>query len=235
MWRIFKFLGKVAFKLTVYAAFFITVLVLSTQSRQFHNWALTLKVVPTVVLVGSKDGNTRGTGFHLKLPSGNTYLVTNRHICIGSKDKKVLYAKEKEFSEKVIPRKIIKIFENVGLCLLEPFYNYDALSLASGMTQFQDIWYFGYPVHGQSIHMGEGKIKGVRIIDISKELKGGEGIKSKELITVEIDAPTFQGASGSPVVNGLGNVVGVVMAVDLKSHWGLVVPLGILLETFKNY
>src|SRR5574337_1014609 len=158
--RLLKFLYKSLYNLTKATAMLAIVLFLAIEGRQIHNIALTYKVAPSVVLIGNKKGSEFGTGYHLKMPSGKVYIVTNRHVCEMSENKKDIYVLEKTYTGRPLARKIIKMFDNADLCLVEPFYNYPALRLAYFNVQFQEVRYFGYPIRQSLLHIGEGKIKG---------------------------------------------------------------------------
>jgi S1-C subfamily serine protease len=78
-----------------------------------------------------------GTGFAVRAPSGQSYILTNDHVCEMSLDQKTLLVVDD--TENFIPRRIIQRADFTDLCLLEGMPGVEGLSLASNEPQNGDI------------------------------------------------------------------------------------------------
>jgi len=159
------------------------------------------------------------TGFEVKAPSGKIYTLTNAHVCELQKDG-FLLVEEKRHSDRFIPRRVLEIYEDNDLCLVEGMEGYSGLTLADDITVGQSAWEIGYPL-GQELNISKGCIKGFNTV--------------LKQYAAQTDVPTFPGNSGSPLVNMYGNVIGVVFASNPRTAWGSAVPLEMVKQFLKAY
>jgi len=182
------------------------------------------------------------TGFEVIAKSGKTYILTNAHVCgLRNKDN-LLQIQEKRYTGRFIPRRIIEVYQDNDLCLVEGFEGYPGLTLGDQPEISDNVTSIGYPM-GEALHIARGRIKNFTQVAILapdvpiEECKGDRFfIKNVNLLfftqdmcfrkyqATMSDIIIYPGNSGSPVVDGFGNVVGVVFASDSTTNWGVVVP-----------
>jgi len=160
-----------------------------------------------------------GTGVYINSPSGNTYILTNSHVCeyVAQDDNSVLieYA-----SKRYIKRHIIELSEVTDLCLVEALNDRSGLNLANSVNLNKVYTVIGYPYLGpQNTTVGE-------FLSLIKEDEIDEYISN---IFV------FPGSSGSPAVNDFGDIVGLSRAVDTRTNYGFFVPLKDIKEFLSIY
>lgn len=192
-----------------------------------------------------------GSGFHIKAPSGKTYILTNQHVCaVADKNQQLLV----ENSKKMVPRRVIAVYQKHDLCLIEALPGEDnGLRMASSVTIGEDIVLIGHPsgrpltlskgefVHKKFIPMVNLEIKSqeeCELID-GKWLEGGFFMPSvciEKISAFGISSPSYPGNSGSPVVNKWGNVVGVLFAGNrTQLNDSYMVPFHELKNFLKDY
>lgn len=145
------------------------------------------------------DYRRMATGFHIEF-YGNTYIVTNKHVCQhpGVKGNKIVFGESLGT--------IIAIDTKHDLCVVSS-KRMKGLKLAEKTPlNFQPIYLIGYP-------RGIGKV-----------IRKGHVIEAKQIFapwlkmdynwvdTYHISTIAYGGNSGSPVVNEYGEVVGVLFA-----------------------
>lgn len=222
-----------------------------------------------------------GTGFHVKGPSGKTYIMTNRHVCDDSKDGTMWVAIDGVTRDHSL--KIIKKSETADLCLMEPVPGVVGLDLGDTPRIDDELVYIGHPRLQQRTYVS-GDLVGSKteIVvrgEVGKEIKESDckaskdsyiqqvtessmvlwrfkhglgmvddvvadnlvGAKSTKKISVcyekdQAYVTTLQvygGASGSPVVDTDGDVVGVIYAGG-DGTWGYAVILADVKELLKG-
>jgi S1-C subfamily serine protease len=152
--------------------------------------------------------NKQGTAFQARkfyIKDGklvdNQFIITNAHLCRGASALLVAgYS---------IPKvlKVIKIDENLDLCMLEAFeHKESAYIIGSIFYKGESVRTGGHPL-GKPFRTSMGEIL-ERAID---------GIDT----TLKIE----HGASGSPVINSFGIVVGVIVAIDPDYGQGYMIDI----------
>lgn len=192
-----------------------------------------------------------GSGFHVKAASGKTYILTNEHVCaVADKNQELLV----QNSTKTVPRRIIAVYKNHDLCLVESLPGEDnGLKMAKSVSIGEDIVLIGHPsgrpltlskgefVHKKSIPMANFKIKTIEECDSinGSWLDGGFFFPSvciEKISAFGISSPSYPGNSGSPVVNKWGNVVGVLFAGNTRQlNDNYMVPFHELKNFLKDY
>ena len=230
--------------------------VISFSSGMIHSAYIESKVGSNTVYIRSdKDAKLQGsaTGFEVKAPSGKVYTLTNAHVC-GLADKNgILLVQEKRYSDRLIPKHVIEVYEDNDLCLVEGLQGYEGLTLADSSAVGDLVWAVGYPL-GQGMNISSGRIKGYNPVEIADmDIPAAECTGKKmhmetfnmffytidvcivERDSVSTDVPTFPGNSGSPMVNVFGNVEGVIFASNSDTYWGSAVPLDYVNKFLKPY
>jgi S1-C subfamily serine protease len=162
-----------------------------------------------------------GTGFALTTPKGN-FLVTNWHVCYTSTDGYMIAAHKVENTPIVVKVKILKIDPKIDLCILA--FNRPGLKLADKHLIGSKVRSVGYPgssvdqvvSYGESINRlpielpylptnetCPASFKRVDLID-------GQVLCKGTIDVIDTSLKTEGGSSGSPVVNGEDEVVGVI-------------------------
>ncbi len=175
------------------------------QSKELSEDEIVLQCRPAVVSleISSEDGARSGTGFNID-PSG--LIVTNRHVVDNADSITVEFSNGRTFYTKDY-----KKIEGVDVALI----NIEGENLPSLDMNQKDlvgpadiVTVIGNPLNFDRVSQrgSVGKVGGV----------GGTGYHM-----FEIGIPINPGNSGSPVINGHAQVVGVVYAgVDMQSQSG---------------
>lgn len=206
-----------ALRAIVYPAFLICVYVVGTIALPIaYNTYMYNQGTSHVVLLQGLTG--QGTGFQVEAPSGIYYLVTNKHVCSGSSQNMLAFD---VYSGRSLPRRILERFPNADLCILEGLPGRGGLELASSRADIGDtVITLGHSLGGR-LNLAKGEVKG-RVWTLGEE-------------SVDTNLVIYPGASGSPVLNVYGNVVGVIFAGDKRSWWGYYVPLKQLKDLLRPY
>lgn len=173
-------------------------------------------------------GNSGGTGFQVKAPSGKQYILTNAHIC---NINPVLAATTQAGFTGI--SKVIKIDEKHDLCIMSPIPGIRPLKIADSIDYHERVWLIGHPGL-RPLTLESGHFAGMMNIKVAthctqeeikaqmEALKGKidlgmliifmQGYCIKPFDAQYINNVSYGGNSGSPVVNKWGNVVGVLFA-----------------------
>lgn len=230
----------------------LSLLLCSFISPKLHDAYIESKVGSNVVFLRSPKGASiqgSATGFEVQAPSGKIYTLTNAHVCGLAKDGLIM-AEEKQNSKRFIPLRVLEVYDENDLCLVEGLTGYSGLQLADSIEVGQTGIAIGYPL-GEELNISSGRIKGfgnVQLLDQDPICDGPH----KRKINVETlfglmdlceitryaaatDLLIYPGNSGSPLVNIYGNVIGVIFASNNRTAWGSAVPLKDVQEFLKAY
>lgn len=214
-------------------------------ANKFHLRYIESHVGDQVVFIKSPDDarlQGSGTGFEIKAQSGKVYTVTNAHVCGLANSNGIIMVEEKR-SNRLIPRRVLEVYNDNDLCLVEGLEGYSGLDTASGYERGEPVWAVGYPLGGM-MNISNGRIKGEQDVyilaeDVSQDKCVAPKYKKIQYNlfgltfdlcavvrhAIDSDVVIYPGNSGSPLVNIYGNVVGVVFAADQRTNWGSSVPL----------
>lgn len=220
-----------------------------------HTAYLFDKVGSNTVFIRSPEGAEHAgsaTGFEIKAPSGKIYTLTNAHVC-GLQKNGVVMVEEKRHSHRLIPRRVLEVYTENDLCLVEGFENYEGLSIADDVDIGDISYAIGYPL-GEEMDLSTGFTKGLIEVEIAVPeipLNQCEGphlkrdkfegyLGSFETCAIlrkamQTNIPIYPGNSGSPMFNIYGHVTGVIFASNQQTHWGSAVPLSFINEFLKAY
>lgn len=226
---------------------------------------------------GMKEG---GTGFHVKAPSGKTYIVSNRHVC--GYDKAFMWANiDGHVTDRKV--KIMQISDQSDLCILEGIPGVEGLRVGDTPSVDDEVMYLGHP-RLQPRTLVSGEVIGATVMSFSRgpiddsltaerckaskdsyivkvpeiyvliqRFRMGGGVdgmgsskfdeifdtkatvdvcfqKNRALITTLV---VYPGASGSPMINTNGEVVGVMYAGS-AGEWGYAIVLADLKSILKG-
>lgn len=225
-----------------------SVLLLSTASirlPQLHNDYIRSSVGSQTVMI--KSGRSGGTGFFVKTAKGQTYVLTNRHICELAIDERLtvhVQGEARPYSLRVIERS-----NSADLCLVEaPKHVGGGLVVADSLDLGQIVRIVGHPKL-MPLTQSKGEYVGEEVIDLL--FSNGPCPEETDQFHTEEDwggpvcimsvgagltnALALGGNSGSPTVNDLGQVVGVLFAGNPSDNWGLIVRLSDIKEFLKIY
>ena len=192
-----------------------------------------------------------GTGFAVKAPSGNSYILTNDHICALAKNRSI-FIKDGFFS---ISTKILHRSNKTDLCLLKAPISEVGIDLASNTPQLgEQVYAIGHPALDELTVSNKGEIISVSSVSLTERaIKTPlnnteetqcdtdnpkyriESIDGNEYCTIDLPSVyntsvlVKKGSSGSPLVNFYGDVVGVISGMDSYT-WGIAVTLGDIKE-----
>jgi S1-C subfamily serine protease len=222
------------------------VLAIGIKAPQFHGDYIRSKVGSQVVMLTNKEGNSGGTGFAVKTPSGDVLTLTNAHVCGLADANGTVYAKRD--GGRPLPLHVIEAYDKADLCLISKMPGMTGISVAGSVSIGEELGLVGHPrllpltlSRGQLIGYGD-----VAVLVDEGPCKE-EGGMYKNVMTmfgpacVEVmrsaftNIPAFGGNSGSPVVNIFGNVTGVLYAGDNNVNWGILVPLEAVKDFLKDY
>ncbi|HLS67666.1 MAG TPA: serine protease [Pseudogracilibacillus sp.] len=161
-----------------------------------------------VVVIETNDG--RGTGFAF---TDDGYILTNYHVIEGYHKVTVAFQEDGLFAGEVV-----ETYPEIDLAVLETdATDVPYLPLASTYIYEADehIYFIGNPLHFTRI-ANEGTV-----LDYTY-------VRSKTDPVVMLQAPVYRGNSGSPVINDVGEVIGVIFATlddDDVGRVGLFIPI----------
>ncbi len=118
-------------------------LYLAVRGPEFHGHWLRHSVGSKVYTIKDIRNRGGGTGFAIKAPSGNSYILTNDHVCSVSSDgENVLIENESGLS---MQRRILSKSDFTDLCLIEGIPGVEGLSMGSEPMIGQIVAAVGHP------------------------------------------------------------------------------------------
>lgn len=225
------------------------------MAKPLHDDYLLDKVGNNTVFIRSPIGAKHqgsATGFEVIAPSGRVYTLTNAHVCELQKDG-VVMVEEKLNSKRLIPRRVLEVYADNDLCLVEGLEGYEGLKLADSYEIGDFNYAIGYPL-GEAMDLTGGYIKShariqVLLSDVPPSDCNGPHLKIVQIDTffgpldfcaierraVQTNITIYPGNSGSAMVNAFGHVTGVIFASNNYTHWGSAVPLADVVDFIKAY
>lgn len=234
---------------------FVTIVASVLVADRAHKEYLEHRVGDQILFVTSLQNSKiqgRATGFHVKAKSGNVVFVTNAHVCELANDQGLVLILDKLNSKRLVPRRVIEVYSDNDLCVIEPLPGYDGLEVADDLSVGEPVWAIGYPL-GESLNISNGRVKDfgstTLITNIPVDQCEGPKLKKTQIqlwfFVIEVCMVTFDsvqtdiiiygGNSGSPLLNIWGNVTGVVFAANNRTNWGRAVPLADLNKLLSAY
>lgn len=235
-------------------AFALAAIYLATNGNEIHESYLYKNVGNVVVSITRADGHSGGTGFHVKAPSGKTYIMTNKHVCQLKDSKGIVYVKT-ETSDKAMPKRVIEQYKEHDLCLVEPIEGVKGIKVSSGLEARDSVYVLGHPglraltlskgnyisddiIQIASYNTKKEDCEG-KFIDLSEDIFAAMfGVNSACIVSHQTNAVTaviYPGSSGSPAVNFYGNLVGVIFAGSNANTDGHMVPLSFVEDFLEQY
>lgn len=148
------------------------ILFLGVKAPEIHGLFLREKVgVKVFIMKDSLMGNGGGTGFAVKGRSGLSYIITNDHVCKGSKDGRSMLVLD-DYGN-YMRRNIISQSDRTDLCLIEGLPNVEGLDLGSPPSVGQIVAAIGHPAL-KPVTITRGEIVGAEDVEIPEGLIGEE-------------------------------------------------------------
>lgn len=188
-----------------------------------------------VVRIYSMEKTGAGTGFHVKLKSGEIAILTNKHVCDMGNPKNKMVIIEKDGEE--IPRRILERYPHHDLCLVEAITGHTGfIDIANSESEGEDLVIIGHP-GARDLTLSHGENIGKKVIHLATQVEREEDCKGQiefsffgpvcmeAFKSTSISAIAYGGNSGSPVINKYGNVIGVLFAGSQQPTDSYMVPL----------
>lgn len=194
------------------------------KESDFLNEEVSTRVV-TIMDTEQKKGG--GTGFFVNTPSGNTFILTNNHVCGLANDAGTVLIDGEYYAH------VVSNSPDHDLCLISNPLNNEGVDVDVTSRDGQNIYVIGHPLL-EPLSIVKGQISGTitakillgynlpcdgknetKILADPDSLAAAFGITSACVRSYEAQATTcniLPGNSGSPVVNEDGKVVGVAFA-----------------------
>jgi S1-C subfamily serine protease len=190
-------------------------------------------------------GNSGGTGFLVKAPSGRPYVLTNGHVCSLKDESGRVYVRDAEGT--VYYSLLIEVSKEHDLCLINTPIEGGGFTLAKNSVDGQRMYVLGHPqlepqtltkgnlagvmpvtiATGFNVKVEECSGPGFELIDPGPlgQIFGIENVCLRTLEANPMTAVILPGNSGSPVIDQVGNIIGVVFAGNEAGTRGYIVPL----------
>lgn len=188
------------------------------------------RLLESVVRLESPRGGW-GTAYAM-VYKGKNVLVTNSHVC-GSET--FMFSKHETLPVRM--HKVMRHSIDNDLCMLEGRSDLKPLQFADRIESNETVFSVGYPLHGYPVLI-DGRIKGTIEVKttwredcreskyLSKQYSPRHGAHVC-VFSADMDFTTMStdgGASGSPIVNSEGKLVGTVSMIHGANAWVISVP-----------
>ena len=196
----FKNLGKVALVATVA----LSMVILGAKSTELHSKWLRSRVESKIYRIKDSPTSGGGTGFAVKAPSGNTYILTNDHVCGVSKDGEHVMVETE--SGAYISRRILSRSDFTDLCLVEAIPGVEGMSLGSDPSPGDTLYVVGHPsllpltmirgeyIGREDVDIIKGVISAKGPDGVSIEVPGAKQCQGEKNVIEENDVQSFFGA-----------------------------------------
>jgi S1-C subfamily serine protease len=225
---------------------------------QLHSKILRKYVGDRVVKVMGPRGG--GSGFAVQAPSGRTYILTNAHVCLVS-DKRDNIRVVRKGAKDYVVKKVLHRMKDHDLCLIDGLKGMTGLKVADTLEIGEVVALIGHPrlrplTFSRGEYIGATKVRltfGMNLPErlcigktiLAKDVKnpwykfmltamGAKSLCVAELKANMLNAISYKGNSGSPVVNFFGNLTGVLFAGGRDVTDAYVVPLATIKEFLKD-
>lgn len=230
MFSFLKFILRVKIRFIFALLLAVAVLVIPLSFNKIFRYYVGSSVY---IVKDVNENKGSGTGFVIKAPNGKNYFVTNNHVCEGLEaNGKILISSDAIASDQMLI-KVIKKDPKVDLCIAEAPTLSKGLFLSTSLSIGDNVHIFGHPI-GFPLH----KTSGEAISPMQVQMVKGTSIFDLEFVIFDawqISAPSSPGNSGSPVVDNLGRVIGILFAGNtVNAYTSYIIPaksLKALLET----
>ena len=214
---------KIIYNMIKYLALCAFLVILPNLAVDLHELYILDFKGQSVVMITSDARRGGGTGFQVKAPSGNKYILTNKHIC---QIKGNLSATTQD--GRIVKLKRLEEDYVHDLCLLTHVPKLPALRVAKNALRHERAFLVGHPALRQ-LTLETGRIIGDTHIklwgkcsaeynqipedeDFGSLIMRFMGYCTKYVHSTHINNIAYGDNSGSPVMDGLGNVIGVLFA-----------------------
>lgn len=200
--------------------------------------------ISSVAVKGGINDDGWGSGFFAKTRSGKTVIVSAAHVCVYSEDKKSVLIVEPRKSHRTYKAKILMYYDRSDVCVIDAPMGGKALKIAEKVFVRESIYSIAYPYYMWDRYpmqtITTGLIRGIAIgeswmpkhFDIDK-CRGkafkwhdrepdnnwwndvGNCYLKVKMYTTSL--PIAKGASGGPVVNTNGEVIGLNSLADFSA------------------
>jgi S1-C subfamily serine protease len=184
------------------------------------------------------DNLGSATGFQVRYKD-KLYLITNHHVCkpmipqiIVKTDAKgrrymeleITHERAKDIKANGVATEILYLDNMNDVCILKPVST-EALSLGT-IQRFEPIFITGHPLGSTPVVITETSV-------VHKDCMNLPFLPRKCSPYLELDAQVYPGHSGSPLLDFLGNVVGIVFY--RSGVTGRAVPVEDIIRSIETY
>jgi S1-C subfamily serine protease len=192
------------------------------------------------MLVQPSNQDRGGTGWVVRLPSGERFTVTNGHVCALAEDG--FMVAKRDGSDAIQYLRVIKVSDTTDLCLLTPATRARGLLISEQEFDWPKLTTVGHPqLRPLTLQTGQATRRLMADILEGPADENCKGVTRQKRPMLTFEGPAdfcirwidsydttllvYGGQSGSPVMDDDGAVVGVVYASANDTHWGLMIPL----------